>query len=64
MPVICNCGSGKPRYELRDAAGIFCCYVCEECENDKRERYNPGIFRAGTAYAASGTEEDIDNDQD
>jgi hypothetical protein len=40
----CNCGSGKCRYELRDAAGIFCAYVCEDCEEKKKASYNPRIF--------------------
>lgn len=40
----CNCGSGKPRYELVDAAGIFCTFVCEKCEAEKRKKYNPKIF--------------------
>jgi hypothetical protein len=41
----CNCGSGKPRYELRDAAGMFCAFVCEVCEEKKKSTFNPRIFR-------------------
>lgn len=44
MEKSCNCGSGKPRYELVDAAGLFCTFVCEKCEAEKRKRYNPKIF--------------------
>lgn len=40
----CNCGSGKERYELNDAAGIFCSFVCEDCEETKKKKYNPRIF--------------------
>lgn len=57
----CNCGSHKGRYELRDAAGIFCAYVCEDCEAEKRKTYNPAIFES-TRYAASGSEEDLEID--
>lgn len=55
----CLCGSGKARYELNDAAGIFCCFVCEDCEGEKRKRYNPAIFRNRSRYAATGNEEDL-----
>ena len=40
----CSCGSGKPRYELVDARGIFCGYVCVDCEAAKRARYRSEIF--------------------
>lgn len=40
----CPCGSGKDRYELRDARGISCGYVCEDCEATKRAGYRPEIF--------------------
>jgi len=29
---------------LRDARGIFCAYVCDRCEAEKRDRYRPEIF--------------------
>ena len=45
MDKVCNCGSGKPRYELVDAAGIFCNFVCEKCEAEKKAKFNPRIFR-------------------
>lgn len=60
----CRCGSGKPQYPLTDAAGIFCCYVCEACEADKRKGYNPAIFRSRSQYALSGDEQDIGNDEE
>lgn len=59
----CRCGSGEERYALEDAAGIFCRYVCSKCEAEVRKKYNPRIFQEGTAYAASGEEEDIWIDQ-
>lgn len=55
----CSCGSGLERYPLKDAAGIFCAYVCEKCKAAKRSTYNPTIFASGTSYAGSGDEEDI-----
>lgn len=32
------------RRELVDARGLFCCYVCDVCEQTKRARYRPDIF--------------------
>lgn len=40
----CNCGSGLPREALIDAQGIFCCYVCDRCEGEKRGEYRSDIF--------------------
>lgn len=40
----CRCGSGKTRYELKDARGIFCAYVCSECEAEVKKRYRADIF--------------------
>jgi hypothetical protein len=40
----CDCGSGLHRYELRDAANIFCAFVCEKCEAKKKAKFNPRIF--------------------
>jgi hypothetical protein len=57
----CRCGSGKTHYPLIDAAGIFCTYVCESCEAEKRKGYNPAIFESG-AYAAGGEESDLEAD--
>lgn len=56
---LCNCGSGKERFELVDAAGIFCRYVCDDCEARERARYNPVIFSPATRYAMTGEEADI-----
>ena len=40
----CSCGSGRERYPLKDARGIFCAYVCEKCETKVRKRYRRAIF--------------------
>jgi hypothetical protein len=40
----CPCGSEKPRFELRDALGIFCTFICDDCEDEKRARFRPEIF--------------------
>lgn len=58
----CTCGSGHSRYELRDAAGIFCTFVCDVCEDEKRAKYNPAIFEGTHPYASSGDEQDLDID--
>jgi hypothetical protein len=63
MTKLCPCGSGLPRRELVDAAGIFCTFVCDKCEAEKRAKFRPQIFDAGTDYAASGEEADLDNDR-
>lgn len=41
---ICHCGSGKPTYELLDARGIYCCRVCEDCEEIAKSKFRPEIF--------------------
>ena len=55
----CNCGSGKLRFELRDAAGIFCRFVCNDCYDRVKASYNPAIFKSQT-YAAYGTEDALE----
>lgn len=40
----CVCGSGETRHALHDARGIFCTYVCDKCETEKRAKYRPEIF--------------------
>lgn len=55
----CTCGSNLWRHELLDAAGLFCGYVCDQCEDDKRAQFNPTIFESGTPYAMTGEEEDL-----
>jgi hypothetical protein len=55
----CNCGSGKPRRPLFDAAKIFCCFVCDQCEEKKKREFKGIIFDPKTKYAKTGKEEDI-----
>lgn len=55
---LCPCGSGKARDELVDARGIFCCYVCEDCEDEKRKRYRPEIFEDSNY----GCDEQVEDD--
>lgn len=52
----CPCGSGHDRHELVDSAGIFCAFVCDECEVEKRSRFNPAIFSGNSTYASTGEE--------
>lgn len=56
---LCPCDSGKPREELIDARGIFCCFICSECEQDKRGRYRADIFE-DDQYE---TDEPVEDDQ-
>lgn len=55
---LCTCGSGKHRFALTDARGIFCTYVCDDCEAAKAATYRPEIF-TDAAYEA---DEPIDDD--
>jgi len=64
MSKLCPCGSGHARFEIVDAAGIFCTFACEACEADKRAKFNPAIFDSSSRYAATGEEEDIFADHD
>ena len=59
MKICHRCSTGKERYELTDAAGNSCGYVCEDCEAAQRAKYKPSIFEPGTRYAQSGEEDDI-----
>lgn len=54
----CNCGSGLSRYQLIDARGIFCTYVCERCEAAQRAKYRPDIFTDPAYSADEPIEED------
>ncbi len=55
---LCYCRSGKERYPLSDARGIFCGYVCEDCEEEKRAMFRPEIFTDGNYIADEQIEED------
>jgi hypothetical protein len=59
FPKECRCGSGLLDFELLDAAGIFCAYVCEKCEGAARARFDPAIFDSRSTYSETGEEIDI-----
>jgi hypothetical protein len=50
-----ECKPGET-WALYDARGIYCCKVCEVCEEDKRARYRADIFTDANYWA----DEDID----
>jgi hypothetical protein len=56
---LCSCGSGLERYALRDARNIFCAYVCEKCEADKRAKYRPDVFTDSNYWADEPIDEDL-----
>lgn len=65
MPLkLCPCGSGQHRSELHDAAGIFCAFICDACETEKRSRFRQEIFNPSSHYAATGDEADLERDYD
>lgn len=41
-PHVCQRGA---RWPLHDARGIFCCYVCDDCEDEKRSRYRLDVLQ-------------------
>lgn len=41
----CDCGSGKSRFPEFDGYGIFLCFACEDCEEQKMSKYRPDIMR-------------------
>jgi hypothetical protein len=45
-----QCARGE-RWDLTDARGIFCCFVCPKCERAKRTRYRPEIFEDSQYWA-------------
>jgi hypothetical protein len=47
----CRCGSGLHKYDLTDARGIFCTYVCDKCEATRRAEFSPEIFRDSQYHA-------------
>lgn len=55
---VCNCGSGKERYPLSDARGIFCAYVCEDCESEVRKKYRVDVMEDPNYYCDEQIEED------
>jgi hypothetical protein len=58
MALPCTCGSGQPRYWLKDARGIELCTACIKCEADKLARYRPDVLTDPSYWA----DEPIDGD--
>jgi transcription elongation factor Elf1 len=54
----CFCGSGLPRRELVDARGIFCAFVCDNCEERQRAEFRPEIFKDSNYETDEPIEED------
>lgn len=40
----CSCGSGLERFERKDGYGIFLCFVCDKCEEEKMSHYRDDIM--------------------
>jgi hypothetical protein len=49
----CGCGSGLPRRSLLDGNGLFCAYVCTQCEDRVRARYRPETWTGPTTKTMS-----------
>lgn len=39
----CNCGSGLERDEQLDGHGIFLCFTCPQCEQEKMSKWRSDI---------------------
>ena len=61
---LCSCGSNEPRYDLIDARGIFCCYVCDECKLRKALRYRVEVLEDPNYYCDEEIGDDIDEERD
>ena len=55
----CPCGSGEFPEAEYDAQGIFLCYVCSECREEKLSHYRPEIL---TGYNQLDVDEQIEED--
>ena len=55
-PYTCPCGSNEPCWEERDGYGIFMCFVCDKCREEKLSHFRDDIF---TQYE---TDEQIEED--
>ena len=54
----CPCGSRREAWILRDARGIECGYVCEDCEEETRKKYKPEVFENPHYYFGERIEPD------
>jgi hypothetical protein len=55
----CHCGSGEQAFAEYDAQGIFLCYACDECREEKLGVYRPEIL---TGYSQADVDEPIEPD--
>ena len=56
---LCPCGSGEYRRELYDARGIFCTFICDQCEAEKkRAEFRADIFTDPNYWHDEPIEED------
>ena len=55
----CPCGSGEFPEAEYDGQGIFLCYVCSECREEKLGRYRPEILRH---YTQADVDEPIEEE--
>lgn len=61
---LCSCGSGQSRYDLTDARGIFCCYVCDICKVSKASRYRIEVLEDSDYDCDEEIGDDIDEERD
>lgn len=47
----CSCGSGEEPWELKDARGIFCSYICVKCEAKIHKGFRQEIFSNSQYWA-------------
>jgi len=58
---LCPCGSGNPKEPEHDGRGIFLCYVCESCRDEKLRGYRPEVLRP---YSDDDVNEPVDGEYD
>lgn len=61
---LCSCGSGQSRYDLTDARGIFCCYVCDICKPSKASRYRIEVLEDPDYDCDEEIGDDMDEERD
>jgi hypothetical protein len=54
----CPCGSGEYPDDQHDARGIFLCYTCPKCEDEKLSRYRPDVLSDPNYWTDEPVEEE------
>ena len=54
----CPCGSGEYPGTNYDARGIFLCYTCDKCQEEKLSKYRPDVLTDSNYWADEAIEED------